>query len=76
MDPILFEPLSIKGLELKNRFVRSATHEGLGTFDGRPTSLLQELYEKLAINETGLIITGSAMVEAYKNLPNIDGLPR
>lgn len=75
MDSILFEPVNIKSIQFKNRFVRSATYEGFATFDGRPTSLLQELYEKLAKCETGLIITGSAMVEAYKNLPNIEGNP-
>ncbi len=75
MDSILFEPVKMKSMQLKNRFVRSATHEGLATFDGQPTLLLQALYEKLAKSETGLIITGAAMVEAYKNLPNIEGLP-
>jgi 2,4-dienoyl-CoA reductase-like NADH-dependent reductase (Old Yellow Enzyme family) len=75
MSSILFESASIKGVQLKNRFVRSATMEGLATFDGRPTQKLKELYFKLAEGEVGLIVTGAALVEAYKNLPNIDGLP-
>ena len=66
MDSILFEPASIKGVQIKNRFVRSATMEGLGTFDGRPSRRLKELYFKL---------TASAIVEGYKNIPKIKGLP-
>jgi 2,4-dienoyl-CoA reductase-like NADH-dependent reductase (Old Yellow Enzyme family) len=72
---ILFKPVDIKSIQLKNRFVRSATMEGLATFDGRPTQKLKELYFKLAEGEVGLIVTGAALVEAYKNLPNIEGLP-
>ena len=75
MRSILFKPVDIKSIQLKNRFVRSATIEGLATFDGRPTRKLKELYFKLAEGEVGLIVTGAALVEAYKNLPNIEGLP-
>jgi 2,4-dienoyl-CoA reductase-like NADH-dependent reductase (Old Yellow Enzyme family) len=75
MSSILFESASIKGVQLKNRFVRSATAEGLATFDGRPSRKLKELYFKLAKGEVGLIVTGATLVEAYKNLPNIEGLP-
>jgi len=49
--------------------------EGLATFDGRPTRKLKELYLRLAEGEVGLIVTGGAFVEAYKNLPDIEGLP-
>ena len=31
-----FEPGTIKGIRLKNRLVRSATAEGMATFDGYP----------------------------------------
>lgn len=75
MSSILFEPVDIKNIQLKNRFVRSATMEGGATFDGRPTQRLQETYYKLAEGEVGLIVTGFSFVEAYKNLPNIEGLP-
>jgi 2,4-dienoyl-CoA reductase-like NADH-dependent reductase (Old Yellow Enzyme family) len=75
VSSILFESASIKGVQLKNRFVRSATAEGLATFDGRPSRNLKELYFKLAKGEVGLIVTGATLVEAYKNLPNIEGLP-
>lgn len=75
MDSILFEPTDIKGVQLKNRFVRSATMEGMATFDGRPTRRLKELYFKLVEGEVGLIVTSATLVEAYKNLPDVEGLP-
>jgi len=75
MNSILFEPASIKNIQLKNRFVRSATMEGRATFDGRPSRKLKELYFRLAKGEVGLVVTSAALVEAYKNLPNIEGLP-
>lgn len=75
MNSILFEPVDVKNMQLKNRFVRSGEAEGLATFDGRPTQKLQELYFKLAEGEVGLIVTGGTLVEPYKNLPNIEGLP-
>jgi 2,4-dienoyl-CoA reductase-like NADH-dependent reductase (Old Yellow Enzyme family) len=75
MTSALFQNASIKGIQLKNRFVRSATVEGLATFDGRPSLKLKDLYFKLAEGEIGLIITSAAMVDAYKNLPDVEGLP-
>lgn len=59
---MLFAPISIKGLHIQNRFVRSATHEGLAEEDGAPTPAISSLYEKLAKNEVGLIITGYSYV--------------
>lgn len=49
-------------MNIPNRFVRSATHEWMAKSDGTPTSRIGDLYEKLAINEVGLIITGYAYV--------------
>ncbi len=60
--PILFERTSIKTMELKNRLVRSATHEGMADENGFPTRNLFELYEGLAKGGVGLIITGYAFV--------------
>lgn len=57
MNP-LFEPTEINGLQLKNRFVRAATWEGLADEDGGCTPRLVELYSRLAEGEVGLIITG------------------
>jgi 2,4-dienoyl-CoA reductase-like NADH-dependent reductase (Old Yellow Enzyme family) len=58
----LFEPSSIDGMVLRNRFVRSATWEGLATEAGTPTPRLTELMEALARGGVGLIITGHAYV--------------
>ena len=74
MTSILFEPATIKGINLKNRFVRSATAEGMTTFDGYPTRALKDLYCKLAEGEVGLIITCGACIEAWKNYPETLGL--
>lgn len=58
----LFEKTKIKGLELKNRLVRSATHEGMSEKDGSPTQALFKLYKRLAKGGVGLLITGYAYV--------------
>ena len=59
---ILFEKTNIRGMELKNRLVRSATHEGMADDNGFPTQDLFKLYERLAKGGVGLIITGYALV--------------
>ncbi len=46
-----------------NRFVRSATHEWMAEPDGTPTERIGDLYEELARNDVGLIITGYAYVD-------------
>ncbi len=75
MHSILFEPARIRGVRLRNRFVRSATVEGMGTPDGRPTVRLKELYFRLAEAEVGLIVTSAALVdgEAYKKRRYVEG---
>ena len=59
---ILFENTKIKTMELKNRLVRSATHEGMSDENGFPTPALYKLYERLAKGGIGLITTGFAYV--------------
>ena len=44
MRNILFKPANIKNIRLRNRFVRSATMEGMATSDGLPTAALKRLY--------------------------------
>lgn len=59
---MIFDPITVCNLDLQNRFVRSATHEFMAEKDGKPTSRLGDLYEYLAKNEVGLIITGYSYV--------------
>jgi 2,4-dienoyl-CoA reductase-like NADH-dependent reductase (Old Yellow Enzyme family) len=58
----LFETTSIKGLILDNRFVRSATWEGMAREDGSCTARLIDLMVELARGGVGLIISGHAFV--------------
>lgn len=58
----LFESSVINGLELANRFVRSATWEGMATEDGYATPKLAETLARLARGGVGLIVMGAAYV--------------
>lgn len=58
----VFSEASIAGIKLKNRMIRSATHEGLADASGNPTDALLEKYEALAKGEVGAIITGYAAI--------------
>lgn len=59
---MLFEKTAISGLTVKNRIIRSATHDGLADKNGAPTDKLIVKYEHLAKSEVGCIITGYAAV--------------
>lgn len=59
---ILFEPTIINGMSLANRFVRSATWEGMAATDGTCTDRLTDLMVELADGGVGLIITGHSYV--------------
>jgi 2,4-dienoyl-CoA reductase-like NADH-dependent reductase (Old Yellow Enzyme family) len=54
----VFERSVIGPIELKNRILRSATHEGMGDQYGKPLKELYDVYEKLAKGGAGAIITG------------------
>jgi 2,4-dienoyl-CoA reductase-like NADH-dependent reductase (Old Yellow Enzyme family) len=72
---VLFEETTIKGMELKNRLVRSATHEAMADEEGFPTERLFRLYERLAKGGVGLIITGYTYVSRdgkFKAMLGID----
>ncbi|MGD1278738.1 MAG: NADH:flavin oxidoreductase [Tepidisphaeraceae bacterium] len=58
----LFERISISSMPLPNRFVRSATWEGLAAPDGSVTPKLIEMMVELARGEVGLIISGYSFV--------------
>ncbi|NNG01898.1 MAG: NADH:flavin oxidoreductase [Desulfobacteraceae bacterium] len=59
----LFEPFNINTMNLKNRFVRSATWEGLATTTGECTPELEKMWADLAEGGVGLIVTGHAYIE-------------
>ncbi|MDI9570682.1 MAG: NADH:flavin oxidoreductase [Pseudomonadota bacterium] len=59
-DP--FESGAIGALELKNRFVRSATWEGMADEKGAPRRQYLETMTALARGGVGLIVTGHAFV--------------
>ncbi|MHB9140184.1 MAG: oxidoreductase, partial [Victivallaceae bacterium] len=54
----LFEQNTLAGITLRNRFIRSATFEGMGTDNGLVKPELIQKLRELAENEVGLIITG------------------
>jgi 2,4-dienoyl-CoA reductase-like NADH-dependent reductase (Old Yellow Enzyme family) len=58
----LFEATTINGLTLGNRFVRSATWEGMATLEGDVTPKLTDTMIMLAKGGVGLIISGHAYV--------------
>lgn len=59
---MIFEQTHISGISVKNRIIRSATHDGLADENGAPSDKLISKYEHLARNEIGCIITGYAAV--------------
>lgn len=58
----LFSPVKIGTLELKNRFVRSATSMYLSDENGVPQQELFDVHTELAKNDVGLITTGLTYV--------------
>jgi 2,4-dienoyl-CoA reductase-like NADH-dependent reductase (Old Yellow Enzyme family) len=58
----LFERTKINQMELKNRFVRSATWEGMANSDGSCSEELTYLLANLAKGQLGLIINSSAYI--------------
>jgi len=60
----LFDETIIKSITLKNRFIRSATWEGLADEEGKTTPDLVKLMEELVRGGVGLIISSHAFVRA------------
>jgi 2,4-dienoyl-CoA reductase-like NADH-dependent reductase (Old Yellow Enzyme family) len=71
------KPKKIGLMQIKNRFVRSATFEGMATEDGYITDQHIALYKKLAEGGVGLIITGYTYVkEEGKSFHKQSGVSR
>jgi len=58
----LFESSEINGMKLANRFVRSATWEGMAGADGAVTPKLIDTMTALAMGGVGLIISGHTYI--------------
>ena len=58
----LLTPLTIGSLEIKNRFVQSATYESMAKPDGKVTDALIKRYRNLAMGKAGLVIPGLMFV--------------
>ena len=58
----LFENTEINGMQLANRFVRSATWEGMAGSDGKCTPQLMKAMTDLAEGGVGLIITSHSYI--------------
>jgi 2,4-dienoyl-CoA reductase-like NADH-dependent reductase (Old Yellow Enzyme family) len=61
---LLFTPTTLGSMELKNRFVRSATVECLASADNRLTEKYYKVYERLAKGGVGLIIPGNYFINS------------
>jgi 2,4-dienoyl-CoA reductase-like NADH-dependent reductase (Old Yellow Enzyme family) len=83
---VLFTPQRVGHVDIKNRFVHSATYEGMADPDGQVTDTLIKHYRQLAQGEVGLIIPGFMYVHPLGRAYNapmgihsdemIDGLTR
>ncbi|MBM4445209.1 MAG: NADH:flavin oxidoreductase [Chloroflexi bacterium] len=59
-DP--FSPISIRGMVLPNRFMRSATHDGSADESGAVTEKSLSIYRTLGEGDIGLVVSGFAFV--------------
>jgi len=59
----LFDVTEINGMQLSNRFVRSATWEGMAEDDGSVTRALVDCMSHLAEGQVGLIISSHAYIK-------------
>jgi len=75
MASVLFEEIKIGSAVIKNRFVRSATHEWLAEDNGGLTERIFEIYKRLAKGDIGLIVSGYSFVSRCgKGSPGQQGI--
>lgn len=61
---VLAQPFTLpNGAVIRNRLVKSAMSESLGTYDNHVTPELVRLYGRWAAGGTGLLITGNVMID-------------
>ena len=65
MFEIMFEPCRIGNLEIKNRFVRSATWDATADESGAVTDTSVAFYKRLGEGGIGLIVSGYAFVSTH-----------
>lgn len=58
----MFTPIAIGPLKMKNRFVRSATHEFMADDQGFVTERIEKIWGALAENQVACLISGYAFV--------------
>jgi 2,4-dienoyl-CoA reductase-like NADH-dependent reductase (Old Yellow Enzyme family) len=72
---VLFTPVQLGRLLIPNRFMRSATWEGLADDEGRPPPKLLDQIETLARGGVGLIVPGAVYISKQgSNIPGFSGL--
>lgn len=58
------DPFSLNnGVTIKNRLMKSAMSEALGTWDNNMTQQMVRLYDRWAKGGTGLLVTGNVMID-------------
>ena len=63
-DQVLNQPFTLpNGSVIKNRLVKSALSETLGTTDNHVTMGLARLYQRWAMGGMGILITGNVMID-------------
>ena len=68
---ILFSPIHIGTMQLRNRLVMSPMENSFGTADGRPTKRSIDYFEARARGGVGLITLGASAIDArHKEVPN------
>lgn len=62
---MLFTPMNIGTVQIKNRVVMPPMMLGFGQFNGCPTKEMMDYYEERAIGGAGLIITEITRVDDF-----------